>query len=709
MNKRENIELELKKIINNYPLRYGKIKKYFGIHSCTEKEMLRSILLKLQLDGTIYFDGTNYVPFSNNLLVTKIETIGGTKKNVLQACFVLENGKVIPIKEEDLHGAIEGDTVVLERKKRKVLNILKRKKDIIYVEVYVENGVKLLRPIRVLGDKYLKVRISSRDMKKLVPEDIIAVRLQTEYNDGYYEADMLEKISNRSDPNMALKVIAANHGFFTGESKEIANELKKFKTNVTKDDLSDRLDLREENLFTIDCKNTKDMDDAVGLKILSNGSYELNVSIADVAYYVKRESAIFKKAKESATSLYMVNSVIPMLPKIISNGICSLNELEDRLALSVIMHLNPDGDLVDYRIEKTVICSKKKMSYEEVERVLKHENVIGYESFAKTLYLMNKLALKLKLKRNALPFSSGDITYRMDEIGNIIDFNNNQSTEATNIIEQFMILANSCMAEYCTFLNLPIPYRVHEKPTEYKIDNLFASIKNNGFDINDCLTYNLYETLNNILRKYQNKEEYIFLSNLILRTMRRAAYDTYNIGHYALKETYYAHFTSPIRRLPDLLLHMQIHTILDKTYPQNFINSVEMQALCEHSTFMEREAQEAEKEADLYTILRYMNNHPEKTYKGYIKEIKEDEVIVVTNAGISGKIELDTLPSGLTIDVARQVIKSKHKEYLKTGNVCLLKPNQIDLLTNKVTFTVEKNLSLYNFNTGISLVLEKSS
>ena len=301
-------------------------------------------------------------------------------------------------------------------------------------------------------------------MKKLIPGEIILVELTVDKYDSYYEGNMIDLVGHKDDPDIALNIIASNHGFLLNHSKEALEEAYNMPTKVEEKERIGRLDLRQEEIFTIDGIYTKDMDDAVGLKELSNGNYELSVSIADVNHYIKSGSHLWNEAKERSTSLYMINSVIPMFPHILSNGICSLNESEDRLALTCFITLNNEGKILEYKVLPTVINSKKKMNYRDVQQVIDGNVVNGYEPFVKTLQNMYKLSRILKEKRNAIPFDSKDISYTFDESKNIIDINKQKNNDAMNIIEEFMILANVCMANYSTFLSMATPYRIHEVP-----------------------------------------------------------------------------------------------------------------------------------------------------------------------------------------------------------------------------------------------------
>lgn len=703
---KKNIDGKIIKVLSHCQLRIKKLNNYFGCYSKNDKLYLENVLMKMQLEGLIYNDDGVYKLFPKHYKVVSLEQMM-YKKIEKKACFKNDKNVLIPIESKNLNGAMVGDIVVLDEKRRQVKKILKRKISNIHCEVILEDGLKKLKPLRILGDDHLQVRISYKDMKHLVVGDIVLVSLTNEKYDSFYEANMIEKIGHKDDPDLALNIIASNHGFKLSHSKEALTEAKELPTKVTPSDLVGRVDLRKEEIFTIDGIYTKDMDDAVGLKKLSNGDYELTVSIADVSHYIKPGSALWTEAAARSTSLYMVNSVIPMFPHILSNGICSLNEKEDRLALTCFIKLNSKGKILNYHVLPTVINSKKKMNYTDVEKVLNSEKVTGYEDYENTLKTMYELSKILKEKRDALPFLSGDISYTFDENKKIIDFNRQKNNEAMGIIEEFMILANVCMAKYSTFLGMSTPYRIHEKPDEYKIDELFETLAKSGYPISDCKSQSLYLTLHMILDKYKDSLDYNYISSLILKSMKRAKYSSYNEGHYALKEPYYAHFTSPIRRFPDLLLHYQIHTVLENQYPVKCIKEGQMEELCAHASFMEQSADAAEKEADEYTLLKYMQRHPERLYQGYIKELGDNYIHVLTNEGIKGRIPYHCLPDNLIISQEKGVIYFHKEPYLKVGHVCLFKLLNVDWSSNEVTFDIEKNLSIRTFNKDYSRVLKR--
>ena len=692
--------LKILKGIERCPLKVGKIKRLLKIK---DRKKIEEILNYCEVKSLIYYKDGRYLPFNEKYKVINVESYMNNGKEI--PCYKEESGKIIPLLEDSLNGALVGDTVLIKKSSKKVERILKRGMEHLICEVTIdENDVKHLKPIRVIGKDSLNIRIGSHDMHKLVPGTLIAVSLSTDKYDEYYEGDFVSVIGDKNDPNTALAMIAANRGFFIGRTKETEKELRDIPHFVSKEELKDRVDLRNKNIFTIDGAHTKDMDDAISLEINQDGNYVLGVHIADVTHYVKKNGAIWKEAKERGTSLYMVDTVIPMIPHQLSNGICSLNQHVDRLTLSCEITINKNGDVLDSKIFKSVINSKKKMTYEDVDRVLNGENLEEYKPFYKDLMVMNGLAKILHKKRKTLPLISNDIDYKIED-GVILDVDLKEQTQAMNIIEEFMILANIEVSEFMYNIDMPSPYRVHEAPSDYKMGLLKEKLYNfderlmKFFGVNESANDILYRVLEN----YKNKEEYPYISNVILRSLKKARYSALNLGHFALQEKSYTHFTSPIRRLPDMILHYQVKNVLDGLF-DNLISGEEMEALCDKASFMERQAMNAERDADTYTIIRYMNEHRNVIYDGYITDIFDNKIKIMTKMGIVGYVNIINNPN---ISIKDNVLYYNEQVAFKIGHQLKLSIDDISLIDNEVRFNIEKNLSLRETSKDYSLILKR--
>ncbi len=345
-------------------------------------------------------------------------------------------------------------------------------------------------------------------------------------------------------------------------------EVEKLPSEVKEEEMVGRRDLRDKTIFTIDGADTKDIDDAISLDMLENGNYSLGVHIADVSYYVKEGSEIYQEAMERGTSVYLADRVIPMLPHKLSNGICSLNEGVDRLAMSCVMEIDSKGNVVSYDIFESVIRSRKKMTYTDVNKIIE-ENIIpeGYEPFADTLIKMEELAQilrKHKVERGYIDFGIDESKIIVDETGKAIDIKLRNRGKGENLIEDFMIAANETVATCIYFMELPFIYRVHGEPNEEKINSFLTFVSSLGYTLSGKIKDMHPKTMQSILNQLKDKKEFHILSSLLLRSMQKAVYDTDNIGHFGLASERYTHFTSPIRRFPDTTVHRLLRKYLFK-------------------------------------------------------------------------------------------------------------------------------------------------
>lgn len=549
------------------------------------------------------------------------------------------------VKEENLSGALDGDIVAI--------HILKQGKDG-YGEAFVEEIVSREKGKAIFeyigNGKFteynskgnIQIVCPKEDLKSLVSGNLVTITLGGKIvGTDKFEGRIDKVVGHKDDPEISLKAIAADHGFYTNFSKEAMKELKTIPKQVTQNDIIDRIDLRNKTIFTIDGSNTKDMDDAISIDIDENGNYILGIHIADVAHYIKEGSALDKEAYQRATSLYLDDSVIPMFPHEISNGICSLNEGEDRLCKSVNIKVDCNGNIIDYEIYDSVINSKKKMTYEEVNQILE-EDIIpsGYEEYTNDLLLMHMVAETLRKKRiirGNIDFSSDDLEIKKDKSDIIFEEKNQRSAE--RLIENFMIAANETVTKHYSTQNLPFIYRVHGDPKGYKLVSSLRRLIKDGVCSKDAksliskINSGKYTSkdINDFLEKYRNTSNYQVISKTLLTSMDRAKYSDINEGHYGLALDYYTHFTSPIRRYPDLV----IHRLVDKyKHIENLDLSVLLSSLkdiSEHSSDMEKEATMAERETNDLRMAEYAIENIGSEFKG--------QVIGTTPFGVNVKLE----------------------------------------------------------------------
>ena len=466
---------------------------------------------------------------------------------------------------------------------------------------------------------------------------------------------------------------------------DVILEAKKVENKITKKDLQNRLDLRSKNIFTIDGEDAKDLDDAIYVTKLENENYELGVSIADVSHYGAENSKLDQEAIIRGTSIYMLDRVIPMLPKELSNGICSLNVNEDRLCLSVISEITPDGEIVSSDIRKAVINVKERMSYADVQKILdgKNKEVLKrYEKYIEDFKLMEELAKILKQKREGAGSLDLDIPESkviLDKNGFAIDIEKYKIYFANEIIEQFMLTANEIVAEKFYWLEAPFIYRVHEEPDTEKVNALNKFLFNFGYKIKSNKEKVYPKAFAEVLEKVKGREEEMVVSNLILRTLKVARYESENKGHFGIASKYYCHFTSPIRRYPDLFIHRIISKYIDNSYILNEKNleKYKEQATKYSQTSSEREkiAQKVEREAIAIKKAEYMQNKIGKEYEGIVSGITAFGMFVELENTVEGLIKFEDLGNEYFIynDENKTLVGENSKKVYKIGDKIKIK------------------------------------
>lgn len=435
--------------------------------------------------------------------------------------------------------------------------------------------------------------------------------------------------------------------------EEVNKEAEELPNEVLNEEMKNRKDLRNDIIFTIDGDDAKDLDDAVKVTRLENGNYRLDVHIADVSHYVKEKTNLEKEARIRGTSIYMLGRVIPMLPRKLSNGICSLNAGKDRLALSCTMVINKAGQIVESDIYKSVIKVRERMSYTDVQKILdKSDNEIikKYEKYIDEFEAMKELALILKEKRKDQGYLNLDIPETkivLDQKGRPIDIHKYEVTFANEIIEQFMLAANETVAERFYWLEAPFIYRVHEAPDLEKIQELNKFLHNLGYKIK-ANKDNIHPTeFAKVLEEVKGKDEEKVVSNLILRTLKVARYESENNGHFGIASKYYCHFTSPIRRYPDLFIHQIISKYIEKNYDVDdyFYEKYSKRAYKRAFSSSEREktATKVEREAEKIKKAEYMENKVGNEYDAIVSSITKWGMFAQLDNTVEGLIRFENM------------------------------------------------------------------
>ena len=567
---------------------------------------------------------------------------------------ILDKEDDIYIAKEDMNGAINDDTVLVEITEKglepagKVLKVVKRDLKNIVGEIKVQGKKKILEPD---DDKVnLKIILSPETCKNCVEGHKVLAKLTKKIDNKTYVADCLKILGHKDDAGIDILSIAYKYGIDQDFSPETIKELDKIPEEVNEKDLVDRKDLTNEMIFTIDGADTKDIDDAISLT-MKNGIYTLGVHIADVSHYVKENTALGDDAYNRGTSAYLADTVIPMIPHKLSNGICSLNEGVIRLTMSCVMDINQNGDVINYDIFPSYIKSRKKMTYDNVNEILENDHIpSGYEEFADTLKQMHELAQilrKKKVSRGYIEFDIPEAKIIQDKQGKAIDIKKRIQRSGESLIEDFMIAANETVATHISNMELPFIYRVHDLPNTEKIEDFLNLVKALGYSIKTSIKEITPKTMQKLLNELKDKPEFYILSTLLLRSMKKAEYSKTNIGHFGLASKNYTHFTSPIRRFPDLTVHRLLKKyLIEKDFSMSTINYLEnsLVEIAEHSSEREVAATNAERDVNDMKMAEYMESHIGEEYVGIISSVTSFGFFVELPNLIEGLVHISNIP-----------------------------------------------------------------
>jgi ribonuclease R len=615
-----------------------------------ENDDILTAIVMLEKQGKIFRNKKNQFQTWHNGIGRIYGTIHITSRGA--GIFKDEEGNAIFIHREFLNGAINGDKVIVrelkmvrDRQEGKIEKILDRTQHNVVCEVTSFGGVRKLKPL--IENEDLKIKVTQQELKQYYEGDLLLLNVDTERDDEYFVGTIVKRLCHKDDPKSDIITIAATHGFDFDFPDEVKEEVKLIPQDISNEDISNREDLRNKVIFTIDGEDTKDIDDALSLEVLPNGNYKLGVHIADVSHYVKTGTALFNEALKRGTSVYMLNTVIPMLPRELSNGICSLNPEEDRLAKSCEMEIDRNGNIISSRIFDSVIRSRKKMSYTAVNKILE-EGIIpeGYEEYAECLLQMFALSSKLEEKkklRGAIDFDKPEIKIMTDYKGRVYDIKTLTQKSGEKLIENFMLAANESVSTTISKRMLPCIYRIHDMPAEFIVDRIMETICLNEEDITKPTSnFSSSKVIQSFLNAIREKDGYVAYSNMMLRGMSKAIYSASNVGHHGLALQYYSHFTSPIRRFPDLLLHTLINLYKTDEYKNMNLQELEKEIgeMAFQASEREREAQRAEFDANDMKGAEYLEDHIGEEYQGIITDITERGMTVMLDNLIEGYVNI---------------------------------------------------------------------
>jgi len=616
-------------------------------------QKLQNTLDEMITDGIIYYSDKKkkYLLLSNSHLLKGKLLMYSKGFGFVE---IDKDSKDVYISENNIKDARNNDIVLIElinkskeRPEGKVIKIIKRDYTPLVGEVFIENDNYYVKPDCKGPDMY----IPKEYVNGAVEGHKVLVR---PLKDGNYVGEILNIIGHKNDVGVDILSFVYEYGFKPNFSEEALQELDSIPLELDNEMIElalkgDRVDLRDEVIFTIDGDDTKDIDDAISIKKLDDDNYELGVHIADVSYYVKEGSAIDEEAYYRATSVYLVDRVVPMIPHKLSNGICSLNPNVDRFAFSCIMKINNKGEVIDYKIFESIIRSRIQMTYNKVNEILEN-NIIpeGYEEYADKLYLMNELSDILRKKmvaRGYMEFDAPEPKILVDENCHPYKIDLRSQRTGEKLIENFMIVANETVSSHLFYQELPSIYRVHDKPDQEKIQSFLNFLSLRGYVVTGKNKIVSAKDLQNILKQLHDKPDSMVLNDLAIRSQSKAKYDFENIGHFGLGSKCYSHFTSPIRRYPDLILHRLVKSY-SKNYSNKTINEWEMKLpeMCIHTSQKELDSVNCERDVEKMKKAEYMEDHIGEVHKGIISGITPFGIFVALSNTVEGLVRFEDIP-----------------------------------------------------------------
>lgn len=619
-----------------------------------------------------------------------------------------ENEKDVFIPSSFINGAMNGDKVLVQitredkkgkKREGEVVKVIERGNKKI-VGVFEDNknfGFVVSEDSKINQDIF----INKKDFNGAKDGDVVVIEI-TKWPEKRRspEGVVIEVLGQKGDKGLDILTVIKKFGLPEEFPQKVLNFADTIEDEIDEREIKRRKDLRDVKMVTIDGEDAKDLDDAVSIEVLPNGRFKLGVHIADVSHYVREKNPLDKEALKRATSVYLIDRVIPMLPKKLSNGICSLNPKVNRLALSCIMTIDNNGKVLDYEIAESVIKTNERMTYTAVNKILKDQDpelMKRYDYLVDDFKAMEQLAnilYKKRIKRGAIDFDFAEAKITLDELGKPIEIKPYEREIANRMIEEFMLVCNETIAEHMFNKRLPFVYRIHENPDAEKLDKFKEFVYNLGYYVkwNDEVRP---KDLQAVIEKVKGKKEEVVINTLLLRSMMQARYSPENVGHFGLAAEYYCHFTSPIRRYPDLQIHRIIKESLNNKIDDNrsrkLVNLVDYAA--KQSSEMERVAQEAEREVDDLKKAEYMLDRIGEEYDGLISSVTAFGMFVELPNTIEGLVHITALDDDYYIydEGHLCLIGEKTNKVYRLGDEVRVKCSRVDIPNREIFFDVVEN------------------
>jgi len=642
------------------------------------------------------------LPERMNLIVGRLQ---GSKKGFGFLIPDNPNMKDIYIPVENLNGAMHNDKVIARitkasidtmRSEGEIIRILKRANE--KVVGTFENCKKYGFVVPDDQRIYQDIFVSREDFGGAKNGYKVVVEI-TQWPEGRRnpEGRVIEILGHKNDVGTDILSIIRGHNLPEEFPQEVEAQANKIPDEISEDIIKNRRDLRDRVIVTIDGEDAKDLDDAISLEVLPNGNYLLGVHIADVSQYVFENSYLDKEALKRGTSVYLLDRVIPMLPKKLSNGVCSLNPKVDRLTLSCDMEIDNKGNVVKYDIFESVIKTKERMTYEAVNKILEEDDEELKERYKdlvelfKNMEKLMNILRKKRMLRGSIDFDFKETKIILDEKGKPVEIKTYRRGTSEKIIEEFMIVCNETVAEHMYWKELPFVYRVHEDPDPEKIMALNELVHNFGYSIKGADEIHP-KALQQLLEKITGKREERLISTLTLRSLQKARYDGASLGHFGLASKYYCHFTSPIRRYPDLMIHRIIKEDIHGKLNEKRIKELNeiIPKIAEQSSIRERAAEEAEREVEDLKKAEYMAERIGEEYEGIISSVTSFGFFVELENTVEGLVHVSHMEDDFYIfdEVNHALIGERKRKLYRIGDTVRVRVLSVDVANRSIDFVL---------------------
>ena len=616
------------------------------------------------------------------------------------------NGQDIYISPIDMHNAMHQDQVSVKitgtgfqnrKLEGRIDKVVQRARTEVVGTLTMRRGYGIVVPESTRFGEEVAVR--KRDFNGADLGDKVVVRiLRWPSKDHMAEGKVTEIVSRKDEPGGDIRALIRSYQIQEAFPTLVLDEAEEMAEQTLDAEIRNRRDLRNHVVFTIDGADAKDLDDAVSLERLTNGHFQLGVHIADVSHYVRRQSELDHEALKRGTSIYLIDQVVPMLPPVLSNGICSLSPNENRLTLSVSMEIDREGTVISYEIFESVIQSRARLVYTAVSDFLEDKEnppVNLDKAVQETLIGMEQLAALLRKKRQdrgSLDFDFDEAYITLDKAGIPISVETAERRAANRLIEEFMLVANETIAEHYHHLDLPFVYRIHEKPSVDKIQEFQRFLMGLGLTMKGSADHVHPKTLNDILGRVEGTNIEHVVNTVMLRSMKKASYNTQCLGHFGLGVLYYCHFTSPIRRYPDLIIHRIIKENLHRTLQKDRLKQYEQETAeaAEQASITERRAEELEREVEKRKKAEYMSYHIDEEFDGVISGVNAYGFYVEIPNTIEGFVRSDNLPDDeYRFEADRyRLIGVRHHNVYSIGDKTGIRVESVDIKKREINFAL---------------------